>query len=119
MPSKLPRCDYAEKGTEQAGVFTSQHSLDFVCGPDEELAFFPLAVCVGRREEAAVFAGHFPEYVIQRFLSNSPVERTASGQPGVQVKAREKGVIVEHLLEVGHKQNASVEYRWKPPPAWS
>ena len=80
--------------------FCAQHVMDFGWRPDEELAFFSLAVGVLRGVEAAGRAGHLPHDVVQDLLGDGAVERLAGHLPSVQVDAGQLGVVVEHLLEM-------------------
>ena len=88
----------AEEGRRRPQV--ARHLLERpgVGGPFDALR---VGVLAGR--ERTVRQGQLARHVVQRVLHDRPVARLAGELPRVEVGAGELGVVVEHLLEVGHQ----------------
>ena len=86
-------------GADRRG--TLQHRPHLVRRPDVELALLALRVGVVGRVEAALGPAHLAQQPVERLFADPPVALVAEHLPTVQVGAREQGVVVEHLLEVG------------------
>src|SRR5262249_54770859 len=99
---------------EKLRVSRRQHGLYLPGSPEEELAFFPLAICVLRGVEATLRRGHLAYDVIERLFCDMPVEGLARHQVGMQVEAAEQGVIIEHLLKVRHQPPGIYRVAVKP-----
>ena len=85
------------------GVGGPEDLPQLVGRPDEELALVALGVGVLRRVETAGRVGHLAQDVVERLFRDAPAVGVAEGEPRVQVERRELGVVVEHLLKVGHE----------------
>ena len=92
----------AEDLVEGLGIVAEQVG-DLLDRPEEELAFDAFAVGVLGAVEAALFAEHLAFEVGERLAHDALVLRVAEELEGVQVDAGQLGVVVEHLLEVGHE----------------
>ncbi len=68
--------------------------------PDVELAFDPLGVGVLGGEEAAGRVAKVAEHVGDGLLDDAAVPNLTGCLPGVQVRADEQRLVVQHLLEV-------------------
>ena len=90
----------AEYLVEGFGVF-AEKALDLGGSPEEEFALDSLAVGILGAVEAAVLVEHLALEVGQSLADNAFVGGVAEDLEGVQVDAGERGVVVEHLLEVG------------------
>jgi len=85
-----------------AGVLAEDVSK-FGEGPHVEASLDSLRVGVQRAVEAALGAAHLAQRPLERvdaYLQQALVVRSL---PAVQIRAREQGVVVEHLLEVRHR----------------
>ena len=71
-------------------------------GPDEVPPLDALGVGVLRRGEATPREEHLAGQVVEGGLDRAPVGDVAAELMGVEVDGGELGVVVEHLLEVGH-----------------
>jgi hypothetical protein len=71
-------------------------------GPYVELALLALAVGIERRIERPLGRGHFAGNEVQGLLHHLPVEHCAAGLIGLGIERYELGIVVEHLLEMGH-----------------
>ena len=92
----------AEPGDRLVGVGLARERLAHLLdAPDVELALDALRVRVEGGEEAALGAAHLAQRPVERLLAYRAEQRLAGHLPAVQVRAREQGVVVEHLLEVG------------------
>jgi hypothetical protein len=76
---------------------------DLVRGPDVETTLLAVAVGVLGREEPSARVAQVPQHVRHRLVQHLPVAIVAQDLPGVQVGACQQGLVVEHLLEVGHQ----------------
>ena len=76
---------------------------ELVPGPREELPLHPFGVGVLAREEAAVGMPHLAEQVAEGLGGDPPVALVPGHDPGARVQLGQLGVVVEHLLEVGHQ----------------
>ena len=72
-----------------------------VVGPDEERSLSAFGVGILGGEEAAPLVPHLPQEVVEGLDGYPPVSVFAGRLPRMDVQARELGVVVEHLLEVG------------------
>ena len=101
-PLEVAAVGRPEPGDRLVGVGLPGESLAHLLDrPDVELALDPLGVGVERRAEAALGPAHLGERPVERLAGHRPEQRLARDLPAVQVGAREQGVVVEHLLEVG------------------
>ena len=86
----------------ELGRVVAQHRGDLIGGPYVEPALLALGVGVeGGVEASAVMAQvtqHKADGLVQHLSEPGP----AGQLPGVQVQPGEQGVVVQHLLEVGH-----------------
>ena len=89
-----------EDAAEKVRVPFSERRLDLGGGPDEELPLLAFAVGVLRAEEGAGRARHLAEDVVERLLGDFAIERVAGDLKCLDIGGNEKGVVVEHLLEV-------------------
>ena len=74
--------------------------------PHRELALDALGVGVERGGEGALLLAQLGERPVERLAADALEQRLAGDLPGVQVGAREQGVVVEHLLEVRDEPEA-------------
>ena len=95
-------CD-AKVPLKDGGVLGSQYPLHLVRRPDKEYTLLALAVGVLGRVEASLRMGHLPQHVVQGLLGNVSVKGIAGSLVRVKVQPTEKGVVVQHLLKVGHQ----------------
>jgi len=86
----------------QAAVLVAEHLTELLRRPDEEAALDPAAVGVLRGGEAAAGQPHLAQRVVEHVGGGPPPALLAAELPGVQVHGSQLGVVVEHLLEVGH-----------------
>ena len=93
---------HAEEPDHRVGVGAA-HLADLVEAPQVELALDPLGVGVLGREEAPLLVTQVPLDVGDGLLDHGPVPRLAGHEEGPQVGAEQQGLVVEHLLEVGHE----------------
>ena len=70
--------------------------------PREEPPLDPLGVGVLRGVEASLWVLHLPEQVLGGLGRHRSVARGAGHLPGPRIELQQLGVVVEHLLEVGH-----------------
>ena len=98
-PSQLPPSDtpYAAENSAASGPSTSRTSA---ARPGERGALVPVGVRVLAGREAAVGRPQLAEQVVERACRRGQVPGVRRQRPGVQVHARQLGVVVEHLLEV-------------------
>ncbi len=71
--------------------------------PHVEAPLHALRVRVERRVEATLRAAHLLEHPVERVLGHGPQQRVPADLPAVHVGPGQQGVVVEHLLEVGHE----------------
>ena len=100
-PSKLPASVTPNPGHELGGV-VAQHRGDLIGGPHVEPALLALGVGVEGRVEAAAVVAQIAQHESDGLVQHLPEAGAASYLPGVQVQPGEQGVVVQHLLEVGH-----------------
>ena len=101
-PFPVARLRDAIAQLEQLGIF-AQIPLNFRGRPGVKLALFAFAVGVVAAVETAIFVTQFAHHKVQRFLDDTTVERLLRYLISVQVGAGQQGVVVQHLLEVGHQ----------------
>ena len=77
--------------------------MQLVGAPNEELALLALAIGILGRVEAALGRSHLAQDVIQRLLTDPLVKRISTNLKGVEIECGELRIVVQHLLEVGHK----------------
>ena len=70
---------------------------------DVILALYPLAVGVLAAAESALRVCELRQYIVQRAPDHSPVIGAAALLIRLQIGHCQQGVVVEHLLEVGHQ----------------
>ena len=102
MPLPVAALADAIGGHEPRGL-VAQRGANLIGRPDVELALFSLAVGVVAAIEAAPLVAHLAPHEVERLLDHAPVERLARHLPGVEIDAGQQGVVIEHLLEVGHE----------------
>ncbi len=90
----------AVDGVERRRVL-AERLVDFLGGPDVELALLALAVGVERAVERPLRTGHLALHPGQRLLDDLPIKRLAGDLKCLDVAEDQEGVVVEHLLEVG------------------
>ena len=106
-PSKLPAIGDAVPAAERVGVVARARRASSSGVHDVEPALLVVArrcggVGVLGRVEAAVGVAHVAEQVARSVCGHDlEVARLAGELPGVEVRADEQRVVVEHLLEVG------------------
>ena len=88
---------------EERGLLGTEDRPDLVGGPDIGGALLAVGVGVLAGREGAARHGHLAQQVVERGLDDLAVARLSGDLPGVQVGARELGVVVEHLLEMRHE----------------
>ena len=93
--------------------------VNLLGGPHEELALHAFRVRILGGKEAARGMRHLAQDVVERLLGDPPVLVITGGEPGVEIAARELGVVVEHLLEVRHQPLGVHRVAVKAPPDWS
>ncbi len=81
----------------------SKGRFDLAGRPGEELALLALAIGILGGVETALRRGHLSRDVIQCLFGDTPVERVAGYEVGVQVQATEQSIVVQHLLEMRHE----------------
>ena len=87
----------------EEGVGVGPEDLgDFLFAPQVILAFDLFGLGVEGRVEAAGLGGHFAADEAQDVHGDLAPHRLAGGLVGPQVQAGQLGLVVEHLLEVGH-----------------
>ncbi len=99
---EVPLRAHAEPGDRRVGVGAEQLT-QLALPPHVVAALDALRVGVERRVEAALGPAHLAERPAQRAQARLQVARLAARLPGVQVGPREQRVVIEHLLEVGHR----------------
>ena len=104
----IPEClDHARVLAEQA--------VHLFLVPQVELALVPLAVGVERGVEPAALRRHLAAQPFDRLLGHAPRLRVAGRLPEMDREPREQGVVVEHLLEVGHQPHRVHGIAREPP----
>jgi hypothetical protein len=78
------------------------YSLDLLTGPDVKGPLLAFGVGVLGGMEGAALVAQVVEHVIEGLGGDAAVERVGVSLEGVGVGPGELGVVVEHLLEVGH-----------------
>ena len=86
-----------------AGRLGLEQRLDLRPVPQEELALLPFRVRVLGRVEAAPGMGHLADDVVEGLLGDAAVLGIPRRLPGLEIEERQLGLVVEHLLEVGHE----------------
>ena len=101
----LDTVNAAERG---GGVFTEEAN-DFVLRPHVEnafpvfgFAFIEETVGIFRGVKAAGRIGHVPAHVIENIARRDLVSGIVSDLKGLEIRAGELGLIVEHFFEVRH-----------------
>ncbi len=84
-------------------------------GPEVEAALLALAVGVLGGEERAVCRRHVAQHVGEDLARGARVSLVAGRAPGLDRGQREHGLVVEHLLEVGHEPLAVGRVAVKAP----
>jgi hypothetical protein len=88
---------------EQVRLAAIQQSANLIGAPNEEPALFSLTIGILGGIKGALWRGHLPLNISQSLARHTLEQRVACGLPGVQIKPGKQGVIVEHLLEMGHQ----------------
>ena len=94
---------YPMVSAEDVRILGAKNFPDLVGGPDKEPALHSLAVGILSRIETAVFAGHFPPYIVKCLFGNAAVAGVPGNLKGMQVKAGKQSVVIEHLFKVRDK----------------
>src|SRR5665213_1247377 len=81
---------------------------DRLFGPDVEAALFAFGVGIFCRGEAASWHAEVREHVPNGLGRDLSPPRIPGGQEGVEIQAGERGLVVEHLLEVRDRPGAVV-----------
>ena len=92
----------AQPGDRGVGV-GAELLPQFGHGPHVEASLDALRVGVQGGVEAALRAAHLAQRPAQRVHAHVQQVRLRGRLPAVQVRAREQGVVVQHLLEVRHR----------------
>src|SRR6202044_738490 len=71
--------------------------------PDIETPLYALGVGVEGAVETSLRASHLAQDPLQGVDADVSQARVARCLPTVQICAREQGVVIEHLLKVGHR----------------
>ena len=74
--------------------------LDLGWRPDVELPFLALGICVERRVEAASGILHIAQHPGGRFARDASVQRLACRRMRFAIEREQRGIVVEHFLEV-------------------
>jgi hypothetical protein len=88
---------------QEVGVLGSQRFLDLCRRPDVGRALLTVSVGVEARREAPVRGQQLALGEGERLLGHRAVAVASRELPGMDVDARQLGVVVEHLLEVRHQ----------------
>ncbi len=97
---KIPVGADIEGARHPLRILRTQNRLQLGGGPHVKAALLAIAVGIQAGEEPALLAGHLPRHEADGLLDDSPKHRAPGDQPGVDVRAGEEGVVVQHLLEV-------------------
>src|SRR5271166_1173998 len=81
----------------------TEHLVDLGERPDVVLPLLSLAVGFLSGEKTPFFSGHPSQDVIERFAGHLSVAGLPSQLHRLNVNRSEKGIVVKHLLEVGHQ----------------
>ena len=93
---------YAVVADERGGG-TAQQALNLGLRPHVILSLDAFAVGVLRGVEAAVGMAEVAQQVVEGLLRDEPVAGIGGRLVCLEVERRQQGVVVEHLLEVGHE----------------
>ena len=88
------------EGLEPLRMRLAERLLDLLRGPRVGETLDAVRVRVLRRGEASFRKPEVASHVVEGLLRHLPVPLFPGDEPGVEVRGREEGVVVEHLLEV-------------------
>ena len=100
-PFEVPLRGHAVRGGYEVGFLGGEDPPDVLQGPHEKGALPSLRIGVLGAEEASTGMAHLTQEVVQRLLGHHSVAWLSEHLPGMQIAARQLGVVVQHLLEVG------------------
>ena len=100
---EVARLAHPEDPHGQLRVLGRERGAELRRGPEKEAALLPLALGVGGGVEAALGGGQIPQHEVQGAARHPLQLRVAGESPGGGIDPRELGLVVEHLLEVGHQ----------------
>src|SRR5205085_724164 len=86
--------------SSRCGRVDAEPRLELRRRPEIEAAFLALAIGVEAGVEGAFRRGHLSKHERQRVLGDTSKRRVMRQLPGIEIGARQQGVVVEHLLEV-------------------
>ena len=92
-----------EGAGEGARRVDAEHGVELRRRPEIETALLALAIGVEAGVERALRRRHLAQHEGQRFLGDTSKRRVMGQLPGVEIRPRQQGVVVEHLLEVRYQ----------------
>ena len=100
---EVTRLPQGEKANCHIRIPGAKPLPELVHGPEVEPPLLPLAVGILGRIEPPPGGGQVPCHILRHLPDGAPVVLIPGGTVGLGVGHHEQGLIVEHLLEVGHQ----------------
>ena len=81
----------------------AEEPVNFIGSPDEEFPFLALAIGILSRVKPASGLKHLAQQIVRGFFDHRFKKRLAGDRVRVRIDAEKLGIIIEHLLKVGHQ----------------